>query len=162
MMSAKPRCTGIDIRLAVGVGALVPLLFFGSAGVAVGTPGTLTDGTYLVSFGDGPTETWTITSSCGIGCAVVDSSLGWSEHADIAPGGYWAPTVWVINVPGPDAAICPDGTRVAGRQSYSFDPTTLTGKKGSGFNNWPDCDGHGGGYGHQPPPTVPFTMTKTG
>lgn len=161
-MSAKARCAGIGVRLAVGIGALFPLLLFGSAGVVVGAPGMLTDGTYLVSFGDGQTETWTITSSCGVGCAVVDSSLGWSSRADISPGGYWAPTGWVIKVPGADAAICPDGTRVAGSQNYGFNPTTLTGKKGSEFNNWPDCDGHGGGYGHQSPPTVPFTMTKTG
>ena len=90
-MSAKALCKGVGVRLAVGIGAGFSLMFFGSAGVAVGAPGTLTDGKYLVSFGDGQTETWTITSSCGIGCAVVDSSLGWSEHADIVPGGYWAP-----------------------------------------------------------------------
>ncbi len=160
-MSAKALGTGIGVRLAASFGAVFPLLVFGTAGVAAGTP-VLSDGNYLVVFGDGQTQTWTITSSCGIGCAVVDSSLGWSDNADIAPGGYWAPTVWVIHVPGPDAAICPDGTKVAGSQVYSFDPTTLSGKKGSSFNNWPDCDGHGGGYGHEPSPTVPFTMTKTG
>jgi hypothetical protein len=161
-MNTKARCTDTSIRVAIGFGAVGPLLIFGAAGVAGSTPPpALSDGTYLVAFSDGPTEEWTITSSCGPGCAVVASSVGWSADANFVGGGYWGPSNWVVVVPGPDAAICPDGTKVAGSQNYGFDPVTLTGKKSSEFKMWPDCDGHGGGYGHPPPPSTAFTMTKT-
>ena len=161
MMCTKALCSRIGIRLAVGLGAVGPLLVFGAASVAaspeVDPP---PDGTYLVTLSDGQTETWEITGSCGRGCALISSSNGWSKYANFIGGGYWGTSSFVVVVDqGPDAAPCPDGTKTVWNQSYSFSSVSLTGKKG--LTKMPSCAGHGGVRENERPPSVPFTMTNT-
>jgi hypothetical protein len=73
---------------------------------------------------DEPTvrSTWTVNSSCStaITCAgKVTSSLGWTADIYTISGNYW----YVRNAV-PDWIPCPDGTRAAGLQVFSFYPAT--------------------------------------
>lgn len=151
-MSAKARCTLRGIRLSVGLGVAGPLLLFGAARVAATEPPP--DGTYLVSFPQRGTEQWTVTSTCGSECVHIDSSNSLSADA------RFSGSSWSFARPGPSAAICPDGTTVAGAAIYSFNFGTLTGTRTSSFTRWADCNGHPGEEGQPLPPPITFTMTK--
>ena len=133
--------TRTGIRFAVGIGAVGPLLLSGAATVFA-SPETEppADGTYLVQLSDGQTETWTITASCGPGCTVVQSSNGWTKNAQFFGGGYWGANVFGLNVDGPAAATCPDGTTSIWKENYSFSSPTLTGKRS--LTKSPSCAGH--------------------
>jgi hypothetical protein len=155
MMPTKARCTRTGIRLAIGLGAVGPLLLFGAAGVAA-SPATEPppDGTYFVDFTDGLRYTWVMTSSCGPSCVHIDSSNGIGSDA------RFNGSTWSFAISGPAAADCPDGTSAAGAQIYDFNSGTLTGTRTSSFKRWADCNGHPGGEGQPSPQPATFTMTK--
>lgn len=158
MTTTKTQCTGTSIRLAIGLGAVGSLLLFGAAGVAA-SPATEppSDGIYLVHFSDGHTQTWTITSSCGRGCAHIQSSDGWTQDAQFLANGY--SSGFGFEVDGPAAARCPDGTKTFWKTGYTFNSVTLTGTQSLAKS--PSCAGYGGVGENELPPSVPFTMTKT-
>jgi len=103
-----------------------------AAGVSLGvaSPAWADDlsGTYalnLVGASPGPHTTWIASSTCAPsgGCvAHITSSTGWSGDAQLA-GDHWTMTVGR-----PDGQSCPDGTRHAELQTWSWDAAALTGE----------------------------------
>jgi hypothetical protein len=155
MMPTKARCTRTGIRLAIGLGAVGPLLLFGAAGVAASPASEAPpDGTYLANFSDGYSVQWAMSSSCGPNCVHIDGSNSISSDARFNGSN------WSFAISGPAAATCPDGTGAAGAQIYEFNSETLTGTKTSSFKRWADCNGHPGGEGQPLPQPITFTMTK--
>ena len=155
MMPTKARCTRTGIGLAIGFGAVGPLLLFSAASVPA-SPATEAppDGNYLVVFSNETTEQWAMTSSCGPNCVHIDSSNSISSEARLIGSS------WSFAISGPIAATCPDGTGAAGAMIYEFNSATLTGTRTSSFKRWADCNGHPGGEGQPLPPPITFTMKK--
>jgi hypothetical protein len=103
-----------------------------AAGLSVGfaVPASAADfsGTYSLSLAGasgGVTTSWTAQSSCAPtgGCvAHIVSSRGWSGDAQLTAGR------WTMTVDRTDGQSCPDGSRHAESQTWSWDATTLGGE----------------------------------
>ena len=75
--------------------------------------------------GAGAHTSWTARTTCSPSSqcvAHVSSSSGWSGDARLAGGR------WTMTVDRPDGHSCPDGTRGAELQTWSWDATTLVGQ----------------------------------
>lgn len=126
-----------------------------TAGVSLGlaSPASADDlnGTYalnLLGATPGPHTTWIASSTCAPsgGCvAHVTSSSGWSGDAQLS-GDQWTMTVLRA-----DGQSCPDGTRHAEMQTWSWGSATLAGQVGGVSTDPTAC-----------PETGPdsFTLTK--
>ena len=84
-------------------------------------------GTYLLNLNGAPGAhtSWTARSSCppSGGCvAHITSSTGWSGDAQRAGDS------WTMTVGRPDGQSCPDGTRHAELQTWSWDAAALAGQ----------------------------------
>ena len=85
-------------------------------------------GTYalnLLGASPGPHTTWIASSTCAGsgGCvAHITSSSGWSGDAQLAGDR------WTMTVVRPDGQSCPDGTRHAELQTWSWDAAALAGQ----------------------------------
>jgi hypothetical protein len=107
-------------------------------------------GTYSLSLigADGVTS-WAASSRCPAsgGCiAHITTSTGWSGDARLAGGR------WTMTVTRPDGQSCPDGSRHAELQTWSWDAVALTGQV-SGVSTDPfACPESGANL---------FTLTKT-
>jgi len=101
-----------------------------AAGVSVGLawPAWADDfsGRYTLNLiGAGAHTSWTARTTCPPSrqcVAHITSSSGWSGDARLAGGR------WTMTVDRPDGHSCPDGTRGAELQTWSWDSTTLVGQ----------------------------------
>ncbi|MEU0497828.1 hypothetical protein [Mycobacterium sp. NPDC006124] len=103
-------------------------LFAATVSVAIAAPAWADDfsGRYTLNlFGAGAHTSWTARTDCPPtgGCvAHVTSSSGWSGEARLAGGR------WTMSVDRPDGHSCPDGTRGAEMQTWTWDADTLVGQ----------------------------------
>jgi hypothetical protein len=85
-------------------------------------------GTYTFDAEDGETATWNLTPCAGdaSGCIRVSES-GNSQRAPWSGEAHYSVGSWIMFVEQPDAILCEDGTSVPGRNTYSWDNSTLAG-----------------------------------
>ncbi|MCV7419729.1 hypothetical protein H7K45_04175 [Mycobacterium yunnanensis] len=103
-----------------------------TAAVSVGLAGPASaddfSGRYALNlYGAAAHTSWIAKTSCppSGGCvAHITSSSGWSGDAHLAGGR------WTMTVDRPDGHSCPDGTRGAEMQTWSWDADTLVGQVG--------------------------------
>jgi hypothetical protein len=139
--------------------AMASVFVAGSVGVALAGPANAADphalGTYTFEGEDGESATWTVTP-----CAddtdhcVRVSETGNSMRAPWSANAYWNVGSWILFVDQPDAILCHDGSKVPGRNNYSWDATNLSGYV-SIFS---------GGACNAPAESlaIPFKLTKSG
>jgi hypothetical protein len=119
------KCNGgiVAVGRSVAATLIVAGLSLGLAGPAWADDFS---GTYSLNLiGAGATTAWTARDACGpsSGCvAHITSSSGWSGDAQLVSGR------WTMTVDRSDGHSCPDGTRGAELQTWSWDATTLVGQ----------------------------------
>ncbi len=136
--------------------AMASVLVVGGLGIGLAGPAQAADphalGTYTFEGEGGESATWTL-SPCpddSDHCVYVVSS-GDSKHAPWSANAYWTVGSWILFVDQPDAEECSDGSKVAGRNNYSWDATSLAGYASI---NSSACGGEN--------IAIPFQLTKAG
>lgn len=109
---------------------------FASVAVAAASPvwadpADQMSGTYTVQSPNDPQlSTWTITP-CGSACVNITSDrIRGTRQARLAN------LEWIFSI---NQVVCPDGSSVAGRTTYSWNPYTLTGTRRRSSNEAPAC-----------------------
>lgn len=113
----------MTIRALLGSAVAALLLPVGLASPAVADDFS---GTYSLNLiGAGATTSWSTRTECStsnVCVAHVTSSAGWSGDATLSGNR------WTMTVARADGHSCPDGTRHAELQTWSWDATTLDGQ----------------------------------
>lgn len=112
-------------------------------------------GTYTFDAEDGETATWNLTTCADDppGCIRVSES-GNSKRAPWNGEAHYSVGSWFLFVEQPDAILCEDGTSAPGRNTYSWDNSTLSGNV-SIFSR--------GACGTEPKNlSIPFRLNKIG
>jgi len=139
--------------------AMASVCVLGGLGLGFASPANAADpnalGSYTFEADDGESATWTVTPCADDAdqCVRV-AETGNSKRAPWSANAYWSVGSWILFVDQPDAILCTDGTSVSGRNTYSWDATSLSGYA-SIFSD--------GACGTGPESlAIPFKLTKTG
>ena len=112
-------------------------------------------GTYNFEASSGEASVWTVTP-CKVDqlhCVHV-SATGNKLRQAFSGDAYWTVGSWIMFVDQPDAILCANGTSEPGRNTYSWDATSLSGSASLFAAN--ACGQEGGSV------SIPFDLTKTG
>ena len=112
-------------------------------------------GNYTFAAEDGESATWSL-APCpedSPGCVRV-AEFGNSKRAPWSGEAHAAVGSWILFVEQPDAILCDDGTSVPGRNTYSWDSTSLAGSV--------SIITHGACGAKPASLSIPFRLTKTG
>lgn len=139
--------------------AMASVFVAGSVGVTLAAPASAADphalGTYTFEAEDGEQATWTMSpcSDDSDHCVYV-TSTGNAQRAAFSGNAYWTVGSWIMFVDQPDAILCHNGTKVPGKNTYSWDATNLGGYI-SIFSGGA-CDAPAESL------AIPFKLTKSG
>lgn len=112
-------------------------------------------GTYNFEASSGEASVWTVTP-CKVDqlhCVHV-SATGNNLRQAFSGDAYWTVGSWIMFVDQPDAVLCANGTSEPGRNTYSWDATSLSGS--ASLFTASACGQEGGSV------SIPFDLTKTG
>lgn len=112
-------------------------------------------GTYNFEASDGEVSVWTVTP-CKVDqlhCVHI-SATGNHLRQAFSGDAYWTVGSWIMFVDQADAILCANGTSEPGRNTYSWDATSLNGS--ASLFAEAACGQEAGGV------SIPFTLTKTG
>lgn len=126
------RCRVILAVFSLGLATACSSTLSGSAQkesppAATASPATVAsdsvDGTYTLTYQDGVTRTWTITS-CGKACAEIDQT---PLPTSIRGRAELVGDSWKFEITRPDAVVCDDGSEEPGISTWIWDATSLEG-----------------------------------
>ncbi|MEI7915236.1 MAG: hypothetical protein WCH82_10860 [Mycobacteriaceae bacterium] len=112
-------------------------------------------GTYNFEASSGEASVWTVTP-CKVDqlhCVHV-SATGNNLRQAFSGDAYWTVGSWIMFVDQSDAILCANGTSEPGRNTYSWDATSLSGS--ASLFTGSACGQEGGSV------SIPFDLTKTG
>ena len=141
------------IVAGVALGSAAPALAENADNTVKADPNAL--GSYTME-SDSDSGTWTVTPCVEdtLHCVHV-AETGNPKRAPWSSNAYWTVGSWILFVDQPDAILCNDGSSAPGRNTYSWDATTLEGSV-SIFNGAGAC-------GSEPSSlSIPFALSKTG
>jgi hypothetical protein len=129
-----------------------------AAGVASAAPAAADSevfGTYAFAAEDGENATWTLTPCAddAPGCVRV-SETGNSKRIPWSGDAHWSVGSLILFVQQPDAILCEDGTSAPGKNTYSWDGSSLAGSASLLTNG--ACGTEAASL------SIPFTLTRLG